>query len=264
MRYILLFLTLFSITQAKIHYAKVEALQTYSIKSDISGKVIYSATNLEGKFVKDAVIIKLDTSDDRARLLNLKTTLELERENISLMQELLPELKENFKRQRDYFKRLKDTQSTSQAQKDSAYSAMVNAKNLYISTRANIIASKERLSKYISDIDILEHTISKKSITLHNRYLYALRVKEGDYISPGREIMVSKDLSRAKLIIYLDRDELRDLKSKNIYINGKLDKSAKISKVWQVADEKYISEYRVEIIKDADIPFSSLAKVELK
>jgi len=76
--------------------------------------------------------------------------------------------------------------------------------------------------------------------------------------------MVSKDLSRAKLIIYLDRDELERIKNKKIYINGKLDKSAKISKVWKVADEKYISEYRVEIIKDANIPFSSLAKVELK
>ena len=72
------------------------------------------------------------------------------------------------------------------------------------------------------------------------------------------------NLDRGKLILYLTADELKDINKKKVFINGKEESSAKITKVWRVADSQYISSYRVEVELKAPKEFSNLVKVELK
>lgn len=261
-----LFITLFFATSllAKIHYAKVEPIERYTIKSDVSGLVLYSAKELEGKFVKSATIIQLDDSDERIKLADAKEALKLEEESLKLNQELIPQLEEAYKREKAYYERLSSVSSSSQAQKDSAYSTMVGAKNQYISAKTQLLLSREKISQLISKIALLQNTISRKKISLNGRYLYSLLVKEGDFVSIGREVIRADDISSSRLKIYLDRDELDDMDKKRVYINGKLNKNAKIDKVWRVSDSRYISKYRVEIVVNPPLPFSKLVKVELK
>ena len=249
---------------SKIHYAKVEPLNRYSIKSDVSGLVVYSASNLEGKFIKDATIIQLDDSTERIKLANLKESLKLQKESLSITKELLPQLREAYLRQEAYYQRLSSVQSSSQAQKDSAYSAMATAKNQYISTKTKILQIKQTISQLQKDIALLQNIISKKRIKLHNRYLYSLPIKEGDFISIGREILKADDINGSRLTIYLDKDELDGIMQKKVYINNKLNKNATIEKVWRVSDSKYLSKYKAEIVIKPPLPFSILVKVELK
>ena len=208
--------------------------------------------------------MKLDDSDERIRLSDAKEALRLEKESMRLTQEMIPQLKESYERQKAYYERLSSLQSSSQTQKDQAYSAMVAAKNQYISTKTKLLMSKEKISQLISQIALLQKTISRKRIDLHNRYLYSLSVKEGDFLSPGREILRADDINGSRIIIYLDRDELDGVMQKKVYINNKLNKNAVVDKVWSISDSRYISKYRAEIVIHPPLPFSTMVKVELK
>ena len=72
------------------------------------------------------------------------------------------------------------------------------------------------------------------------------------------------DVSRAKLVLFLEPEELNQIEQKVVYLNG--EKTAyKVNKVWRVADEKFISSYRAEIyIPAPKETFSKLIKVEIK
>ncbi len=249
---------------AKIHYARVEPIHRYLIKASISGSVIYSNKDLEGKFVDSAIVVKLDDSDEKIRLADAKEALRLEKESLKLIQEMIPQLKESYERQKAYYERLSSIQSSSQAQKDQAYSAMVSAKNQYISTKTKLLISQEKISQLISQIALLKKSISRKNIDLNSRYLYSLSVKEGDFVSPGKEILKADDINGSRLTIYLDKDELDGIMQKKVYINNKLNKNATIEKVWRVSDSKYLSKYKAEIVIKPPLPFSILVKVELK
>ena len=110
----------------------------------------------------------------------------------------------------------------------------------------------------------LKESISKKSIWLKNRLLYKILVHKGDFVNMGTPLAEIKDLTKAKLIIFLEKDELQSIESKIIYIDDKKT-DYKISKIWSVADNKFISSYRAEIIiKNPKEYFSKLVKVELK
>jgi len=62
----------------------------------------------------------------------------------------------------------------------------------------------------------------------------------------------------------LESEELKDIKLKTIYIDGEVSKF-KVSKIWKVADEKFISSYQTEIIiNNPKENFSKLLKVEFK
>ncbi|MEA2027466.1 MAG: hypothetical protein U9N49_00625, partial [Campylobacterota bacterium] len=124
---------------------------------------------------------------------------------------------------------------------------------------------KEKLLSLELKIAQLEDMIDKKSVVLDNEYLYKLHVRAGDFVNPSMPIATVADLSRAKLVLFLEDEEIKELDKKSIYINGKKS-NATIDRVWSVADEKFISSYKAWIILDNPQveDFSKLVKVELK
>ena len=110
----------------------------------------------------------------------------------------------------------------------------------------------------------LKDTLVKKSIVLENKYFYKLMVRVGDYVAPGVALAEIQDASRAKLVLYLEPEELEGIENKAVYIDGKRTEY-KVNKVWRVADEKFISSYKAEIYIPAPTSaFSKLMKVEVK
>jgi len=96
-------------------------------------------------------------------------------------------------------------------------------------------------------IATLKDRLSKKRFTIKGRFLNELLVHKRDFVTAGTPIAVVDDLTKAKLVIYLNEDELENIENRRVYIDGsKTD--LKISKVWKVADKKFISSYRVEIL----------------
>jgi len=249
---------------AKVHYAKVEPLETITLKSAVSAQVTEAKIVLEGTKVTQKAIIRLDDKLDRAKIKSSQSAVKLVGSMIKTNQKILASLKESLKRQHAYYNRIETIVSASKTQKDNAFYNYINAKTKYLSTQEKIDSLKKQRLDLKYEIVRLKETISKKTITIKNKFLNKLLVHKGDYVNMGTSLAELKDLSSAKLILFLELDELKGIKKKNIYINDKKSNS-KISKIWSVTDEKYISSYRTEIvIKNPKESFSKLLKVEFK
>jgi hypothetical protein len=221
---------------AKVHYAKVEPYESVTLKSAVSALVMDVDLEAEGSAVDQKRVIYLD---DRLDKINLKTS----KENLLILHETL-------KRKESYFHRINKLTTASEAQKDDAFYSFASAKTQYLDMQYKIAQ--------------LEDSIEKKSIVLHHQYLYEIMVRKGDYVTPGSPLAKVVDANRAKLVIFLEPEELDQIEEKSVYLDG--EKTAyKVDKVWKVADEKFISSYRAEIyIPAPEGSFSELMKVEIK
>ena len=221
---------------AKVHYAKVEPYDSVTLKSAVSALVMDVDLDAEGSVVDQKRVIDLD---DRLDKINLKTS----NENLLILGETL-------KRKESYFHRINKLTTASAAQKDEAYYSFASTKTQYLDMQYKIAQ--------------LEDSIEKKSIVLHHKYLYEIMVRKGDYVTPGSPLAKVVDASKAKLVLYLDPEELGGIEQKEVYLDGEKSEY-KVDKVWKVADEKFISSYRAEIYMNApEGSFSKLVKVELK
>ena len=190
----------------------------------------------EGSLVNQKRVIYLD---DRLDKINLKRS----NENFLIFQETL-------KRKEAYFQRIDKLKTVSTAQKDDAFYSFASAKTQYLDMQYQIAQ--------------LEDSIEKKSIVLDHMYLYEIMVRKGDYVTPGSSLARVVDTNRAKLVLFLEPSELKQIEKKAVYLNDKKTEY-KVEKVWKVADEKFISSYRAEIyIPAPEMSFSELVKVELK
>jgi len=252
------------IVLAKVHYAKVEPYETITLKAATSGQVIVSKIDLEGTAIQNQTIIQIDDKLDKINLDSSKKSLKLIENMINTNQMILQSLKETLSRQEQYYNRIKDIGSASQTQKNNAFYAYTNAQTQYYSTKEKLDSLKKQKLDISYKIATLKDQIAKKSIKLTNHFLYKLMVNQGDFVAPGTPLAKINDLSKAKLVLFLENDEIKDINNKTIYINDKAT-NHKVSKIWLVADEKFISSYRTEIIlDDPKEPFSTLLKVEFK
>ena len=260
-----LFLTFFISTLlllADEHYAKLEPYQTIIIKSEVNGRVVEAKNELEGSIV-NTLIVKIDDKIDKLDLKHSKESLKLLEKMISINKELLPLLKKSVKKKQNLYLKVTPLNSTSTSQKESLYSAYVSAKNQYSGVLEKILNLENQKVSLKQKIAILEDKIAKKSIIIKDKYLYELNIKKGEYVNIGVPIATLKDISKAKLTLYLSEDEIKNIDKKTIYINGKKS-DLKFSKIWKVADKTYISLYKAEIIAKPFDSFSKLIKVEVK
>ncbi len=248
---------------AKVHYAKVEPFERATIKSSVAGIISKVDLESEGKTAGDNAIVQIDDMLDIENLKSSKDSYELLRETLKINEEILAGLKKSYELKKSYFNRVNALATSTTTQKDNAYSAFVAAKNQWLSTKEKVVNLKKQILDLEYKIKMLEDTISKKSVRLEGRYIYKIMVRAGEYATPGLPLVIADNLSKAKVVLFLDRDEIKDIDKKRAYINGS-EEGVEISRVWRVADEKFISSYRAEIILEPKYPFSSLLKVEIK
>jgi len=221
---------------AAVHYAKIEPYDSVILRSAVSALVMDVDENAEGSVVHQKRVVLLDDRLDKMNLKISKTKLQT--------------LLETLQRQESYFKRMNSLKTASVSQKDTAYYSYASTKTQYLDMQYKITQ--------------LEDSIQKKSLVLQDKYLYKLMVRKGDFVAPGAALAQVMDTSKAKLVLFLEPEELKDLDKKEVYLNGKKT-TYRVDKVWKVADEKFISSYRAEIYIDAPKEiFSTLLKVEIK
>lgn len=247
---------------ADVHYAKLEPITTVTLKSEVNGEVVLAKDNLEGSVV-DGLIVKIDDKLDKIDLKNSQDSLKLISKMIELNKNLLPALKKSLDKKRELYQKIVPVSSSSVSQKDSLYLAFVSAQSQYSATKEKILNLQNQKLSLEQKIATLKDRISKKNFIVKGKYLYNLYVREGDFVNVGVPVADISDVSMAKLILYLSEDELKDIDSKKIYLNGK-ETDLKFSKIWKIADKKYISSYKAEIDLKPIERFSKLIKVELK
>ncbi len=249
---------------AKVHYAKVEPYESIILKSAVSALVTDVDLDAEGQMIDGKEVISLDNTLDKVNVKSSKDSLVLLQQMHDINIDIAESLSDTVKRQEGYFNRINKLTTASKTQKDNAYSSFTSAKTQYLTTREKVISLEKQILDMQYKVAQLEDSISKKSIVLDNKYLYKLMVRKGDFVNPGTALAEVKDANRAKLVLFLEPEELDQIDQKSVYLNGK--KTAyKINKIWKVADEKFISSYKAEIYMPApEGLFSKLMKVEIK
>lgn len=217
------------------YYAKLEPIESYVIKAAVSGEVVYSNKEIEGKFANNSLIIQLDSEVDKINLEETKKKLVAVNQMIQI--------------ERKNYERLKQVTTRSDFDKDSQ---LKNALNLEAS-RADLVIKIAELKK----------SIENKHLEEKSNYIYSISVKEGDYVTPGTLLYEAKDVSQGKLEIYVPIAEIPLIKEKTIFIDGE-QSSLKIRKAYEIADSKHISSYKVEIVVPNPKNFSRLVKIEFK
>lgn len=261
---ILLLLFMPLVIFAKVHYAKVEPYTTVTMKSSVSGLVLHVNLDAEGEMLDGTRIIHLDDTLDSVNLEASKKSATLLTEMLEINKDIATSLADNVKRQEGYYQRINKLSTASKTQKDNAYSAFTSAKTQYLGTKEKIVNLEKQILDMQYKIAQLEDSIAKKSLVLNHQYLYQLMVRKGDFVAPGSALAQVMDTSKAKLVLFLEPDELKDLDQKIVYLDDKKTEY-KVAKVWSVTDEKFISSYRAEIyIPAPKESFSKLMKVEIK
>ena len=249
---------------AKVHYAKVEPYESITLKSAISAQVVGANIELEGKNIERGVIVQLDDKLDKIKLKSDREALGLIKKMLKITRDNINALSESLDRQRSYYERIEGISTIAINQKDKAFYTYINTQSQYLSAKEKLETLKRQKLDLLYDIEKLKDNISKKSIRVKDKFLYKLLVHRGDFVNMGMPVAEVRDLTKAKLTIFLELDELKGIKTKKIYIDGK-ETSYKISKIWSVTDSKFISSYRAEIvIKNFHGKFSQLLKVEFK
>ena len=249
---------------AKVHYAKVEPYESIVLKSSVSALVLEVDLEAEGQMIDGKRVIFLDDSLDQVNLKSSKESIVLLQQMHDINNDIATSLSDTVTRQEGYYNRINKLSTASKTQKDNAYSSFTSAKTQYLSTREKIINLEKQILDLKYKVVQLEDSIAKKSIVLENKYLYKLMVRKGDFVNPGTALAEVKDASKAKLVLFLEAEELDSIDQKIVYLDGEKTEY-KVNKVWKVADEKFISSYRAEIYMPAPKGvFSKLMKVEIK
>jgi len=249
---------------AKVHYAKVEPFETIILKSSVSALVVDVNLDAEGKMLDGTRIVHLDDALDKVNLEASKKSAVLLQEMLDINKDIANSLGDTVNRQEGYYKRINKLSTASKTQKDNAYSSFTTAKTQYLGTKEKIVNLEKQILDMNYKIAQLEDMIVKKSLVLNHQYLYKLFVRKGDFVAPGSTLAQVMDASKAKLVLFLEPEELDNIEQKIVYLDGEKT-DFKVNKVWKVADEKFISSYRAEIYIPAPKgAFSSLMKVEIK
>ena len=233
----IIWIFLFTITSifANEYYAKLEPVDSFQVKAAVSGKVIYSNSQIEGLKANNSTIIEIDSEVN-------KVDLEQSRNKLKFIDEMIKIEKNNYDR-------LNQVSSKSAFEKDTQKLKVINLE----SSKADMIIK----------IETLKDTISNKKLVEKSNYIFNIAVKNGDYVNAGTLLYESKDLSKGKLEIYVPIAQIEEIKNKEIFLDG-VKSDIKISKIYDVADAVNISSYKVELIVSNVKTFSRLVKIEFR
>lgn len=218
---------------AKTYMAKIEPFDSFSIYAQKAGEIIYLDKNDENK-VLNKKIVQIDDSLDKITLKNYQEQLSL--------------YEKEYKIKKSNYEKFKTIRGKSAFDKDDKLIEVINLQ-ISIASLKNSIAN-------------LEDSIDKKSINVKNLYLKSYSVNKMDYVNIGTKIAELYDVSSSKLIVYVLKEDLKDIEKKHIYIDGKAS-NAKVIKKDITVDTKYMTSYKVEI-QSPKKEFGKIVSVEFK
>ena len=262
-KFFLLFLLSSLSLLAKEYYSKVEPYEIFNISSNVSGQVTFADENREGKVLGTKAYIKIDDKLDRIELNNVKKKIVLLKNTLKLNKEMQKNYEEILVKKQKNYDNIKKLKTKSVIEKDRELFDLISTQNTLLSTAKEV----DNLRVQINDLNLrseqLKKSIADKSLSAKGHVLYTLNVKKGQVVNPGMLLSQVADISKAKLTIYLNAKDMREAKSKMLYLNGEKTEY-KISRLWEIADSVHLSSYKAEIIIKAPKYFSELMKVELK
>ena len=263
MKIYIIMLLMFNTLFAKVYYAKVEPFELRVISSNVSGLILQANEDLIGKVLSSKPYIEIDSVVDMKELKYIRNKLDYMKETINVNENILENLEKNLKRKRENYKKVQSLKFKSSVEKDREFSDLISSENLYLNTKKEI----NNLKIQITDTKLREvqliRSIKDKNLKAEGFVLYEMLVKPGQVVGVSTILAKVADISKAKITIFLDEQDLINASKKIVYIDGKKT-PYKISRVLNIADSKNISKYMAQVIIKSPKVFSKLVKVELK
>lgn len=263
MKSILLFISLVLVLMGSEYYSKAEPYRLYTLQSNVSGLIIKSDENLEGKILAKGDFIRIDDEIDQKELILLKAKKINLQKSLELNKKMAQNLSIMITKKNENYERIKDLPIKSNVEKDKEFFDLSSTQNLELSTLEKL----ETISSQLNDTELrlaqLKRSIKDKHIKAKGMVLYELYVKKGQVVNPGMSLAQVADISQAKLTIFLNANELEGIKTKTIYLNNE-ESSYEIDKIWPLSDNEHISSYKTEILIKAPKQFSKLYKIEFR
>lgn len=235
MKIFMIFISLCSFLFSNEFYSKIYPIHSYEVKSSVSGKIIKIYDQFEKKYVKSALVVKVDDYVD---------SVDLKESN-----KKLKNLQEILKIQKETYLSYQKVSSKSKIERDTQRIQVLN-------TATNISDLKVKIAN-------LKNKIDNKNVRVKNQYLDTIAVEVGDYVNPGTLLYSTYDLSKGKLEVFLPIMDIEKYKNKIIYLDGK-QTNLKIHSISKIADNVHISSYKAEIYINKPKNFSKLVKIEFK
>ena len=261
----LFFILFFSVSVAfsSEYYAKVNPYEIRDISSNVSGQVTFIDEDMLGLKLSNKAYLKIDSELDNKELEYLKHKLEYLRNILKISNGVLKNIESSTIRKRANYKRVESLKIKSQIEKDREFYDLISSENILLNTQKEI----QNLKVQITDLKLrkaqLIRSLYYKNLKAEGFVLYELLVKPGQVVNLSTPLARIADVSKAKLIIYLNTNDVVEAEKKVVYIDGEKT-SYKITRISNIADSKNISKYMAQIVIDAPEIFSKLVKVELK
>jgi len=253
----------FSILLAGEYYAKVDPVEIRVISSNVSGLILSADEKNLGKKLSNEPYIKIDSYIDEKELKYIDDKLDFLNNTLQANEIIVENLESSLVRKRKNFKNVEALKIKSQVEKDREYYDLINSENQLLNTKKEMQSLKVQITDLKLRKTVLERNLEYKNLVAKDFVLYELNVKPGQVVNPSTPLAKVADLSKAKLTIYLDRDDLKNVNKKLVYIDDKKT-NYRVSRVIKIADSKNISRYMAHIIMDPPKVFSNLVKVELR
>ncbi|RUM64930.1 MAG: HlyD family secretion protein [Sulfurimonas sp.] len=263
MKLIMTLIVTLSVLCAKEYYAKVEPYEIKTISSNVSAVVLRADEAKEGTLLDGNDYIVLDDKLDTVELKKITRKMALLRQTIAYNQKMIQNYEALLEKKKRNFERIKNLKIKSSVEKDREFYDLVASQNQYLNTQKELANITIQLNDLQLREAVLKKSIRDKHLSNKGWMLYDLLVHQGAFVTPSTPLAQLADVSKAKLVIYLNRDEVEGALAKTLYING-IKSPYKITKIWRIADAKHLSSYKAEIVMDAPKVFSNLVKVELR
>jgi len=253
----------FTMSFSSEYYAKISPYEVRDISSNVSGAVVFIDEDMIGKKLGNKPYLKIDSILDNKELKYISDKLKYLRLTLNINKEILTNLENSTQKKRDNYKRVSSLKIKSQIEKDKEYYEMISSENQLLNTDKEIQNLKLNIADLSLRADQLKRNIFYKNLKADGFVLYEILVRPGKVVTPSTPLAKVADISKAKLVIYLNSEDVVSAKSKIVYIDGKKT-SYNISRISKIADSKNISKYMAQIIIKAPLVFSKLVKVELR
>lgn len=239
--YLLLFFTLNSIAYSQIYMGKLEPLYKNIKISEVEGELIFKNDIKEFSILKKREnIIKIEDKLNILKLNNYKKSLLIQKKIVLI-------------KNKNYKNKLKIKQLSSYVK---------NSEKLLL------LQAEQKQNEIQNLINIEKYQISKKVFFLKkNIYLNEIFVNKGDFIQKGKKLFDYYDFSKVKIIIFVQKKDLKSIRRHNIYIDNRKT-NFYINSISKVKDDIRISTYKVILYKKNIDPiitiFDKIVKIEFK
>lgn len=234
---------------ADVYYAKAEPAETYLIRAAASGRIVYANLKSEGKLAGNNILIQIDDTLNSQQLGIYEKTLETINARIKSLESVM-------RLEQDNYERIKDLRTKPKIEKDREQIEYLNA-------QIQMLGAKEQALGIQNQIAVEREQIRHKAVRAKDLYVYRMYVKQGDVVNVGSELMEVMDISRAKLTLYLSREDAESLAKKQILMDDTPTEYG-FSSIQKVADSTNISSYEAKLLIASPDIFSKLIKIELK